>query len=76
MIGASILEFEDLQRLCRPTGHKPTPATVRRWATAQGIPYKWNAQGGIWTTTDALNAALGLAPSAEDEEQHSILDLI
>lgn len=67
MIG-SIIEFADLQQLCRPAGPTPTPSTVRRWATAQGIRYKLDGRGGIWTTTDALNAALGLHPPATDAD--------
>lgn len=60
--------FEGLQRLCAPNGPEPRPATVVRWARAQGIRYKYDGRGGIWTTVDALNAALGLQPRAESEK--------
>lgn len=61
MIG-TVLQFGDLQRLCRPAPDAPLPqlATVERWANAQGIRYRYDGLGGIWTTLDALNAALGL----------------
>ncbi|HEY0862128.1 MAG TPA: hypothetical protein VGE19_14610 [Pseudoxanthomonas sp.] len=61
MIGP-ILQFQDLQRLCRPDPHAPPPrlATVVRWADRQGIPFKYDGDGGIFTTVDAVNAALGL----------------
>lgn len=55
-----ILRFEDLQRLCRPHGPPPRPATVRRWAERQQISYKYDGSGGIWTTLAALNSALQL----------------
>jgi len=57
-----ILQFQDLQRLCRPDPHAPPPrlATVVRWADRQGIPFKYDGDGGIFTTVDAVNAALGL----------------
>lgn len=63
MIG-TVLQFEDLQELCRPKT-QPRLATVERWARDQGIRYRYDGRGGIWTTTDALNAALGLAANEE-----------
>ncbi len=58
MIGP-VLQFEDLQNLCKP-GERPQLATVERWARTQGVRYKYDGKGGIWTTVDALNAAMGL----------------
>lgn len=58
MIGP-VLQFSDLQELCRP-GERPRLATVETWARAQGIAFRYDGKGGIWTTVDALNAALGL----------------
>ena len=70
------LQGERLQRsgflyLCAPDGPVPTPATVERWAEAQGILYKYDRRGRIWTTTDAVNAALGLqvVPAAPPEQE-------
>jgi hypothetical protein len=61
----TILQFSDLQELCRP-GEKPRLSTVERWAASQGIRYRYDGKGGIWTTVDALNAALGLVPPDEN----------
>lgn len=58
MIG-SIFQFEDLQELCRP-GEKPRRATVEAWAKKIGLAYAYDGQGGIWTTLDALNQAVGV----------------
>lgn len=66
-----ILQFEDLQRLCRPHGPPPRASTVRRWAERQKISYKYDGSGGIWTTLAALNTALqlgGQAPAAKPED--------
>lgn len=61
MIGP-ILQHEDLQRLCRPDPAAPAPtlATLERWARKIGLRYSYDAKGGLWTTVDALNLALGV----------------
>ncbi|MCT8273385.1 hypothetical protein [Xanthomonas translucens] len=66
-----VLTFEDLRRLCSPDPDAPAPraSTVVRWARDQGILYKYDGRGGIWTTVAALNAALGL--SAATVEPHN-----
>lgn len=74
MIG-SVLQFEDLQQLCRPGKH-PRLATVEAWARQQGIRYQYDGRGGIWTTLEALNAALGLGSSANDATPYRPEDLI
>ncbi|MBB5531540.1 hypothetical protein GGD72_002323 [Stenotrophomonas maltophilia] len=64
---AQILHFTDLQRICAPDGPPPRAVTVRRWADREGIRYKYDRRGRIWTTLDAVNAALGLTePQHED----------
>ncbi len=65
MIGP-ILQFQDLQRLCRPDPDAAPPrlATVVRWAEQQGISFKYDGNGGIFTTVDAVNVALGIGESA------------
>lgn len=69
MIGSSILQFQDLQKLCRPKGKAvPTLATVEGWARKIGLRYTYDAEGGIVTTVDALNAAIGITPAANDEK--------
>lgn len=73
-MNSQVLTFEDLRRLCAPNGPMPRLSTVERWAQAQGIQYKYDGQGGIWTTIAALNAALGLQAVAEDERY--LIDLI
>lgn len=61
MIGP-VLQFADLQEICRP-GERPRLGTVEAWARSQGVPFRYDGKGGIWTTVDALNHALGLDPS-------------
>ena len=56
MIG-DVLQFRDLQELCRP-GKRPRLATVERWAKQRKIRVQYDGQGGVWTTTAALNEAL------------------
>lgn len=66
MIGAAILEFDDLRKLSG-LGERAQLATVERWAKRAGIKYQYDGVGGIWTTMDAMNAALGL-PDKHDHE--------
>lgn len=73
MIADSILQFTDLQELCRPC-EKPRLSTVERWATSQGIKYRYDGKGGIWTTIDALNSALGVFP-LEPDAHYRVEDL-
>lgn len=61
MIG-SILQFPDLQDLCRP-GEKPQRATVEAWARRIGLRYTYDGRGGIISSIEAYNAVLGLAAS-------------
>lgn len=63
----AIVPFEDLQDLCQPGGN-PRRATVEAWARRQGIPYKYDGKGGIWTTIEAVNAALGLGAANDQTE--------
>ena len=70
MIGERILEFPDLQQLSGQT----QKAAVERWAKGNGIAFK-HGRGGIWTTLEALNAALGVVP-ANDAPPALDLDLI
>lgn len=73
MIGP-ILQFEDLQQLCRP-GEKPRLATVEAWARRIHLRYTYDGKGGMLTTVDALNAALGLT-AANDGEQYRPDDVL
>ena len=65
MIGP-VLQFEDLQQLCKP-GEHPRMATVEAWARKIGLRYTYDGRGGLLTTIDAVNAALGLRAANDDE---------
>lgn len=68
MIGP-VLQFEDLQRICQPDPEKPPPrrGTVEAWAKRIGLPITYDSRGGVITTVDAFNRALGLGgPAAND----------
>lgn len=71
MIGP-ILQHEDLQRLCRPDPEAPAPslATLERWARRIGLRYQYDGRGGLWTTVDALNAALGVNGASNDDGKY------
>lgn len=60
-----ILTFAQLQELCAP-GEKPRRATVEAWAREQGIPLKLDRKGGVWTTLEAVNVALGVSAANDD----------
>lgn len=64
-----ILTFVDLQRLCRPGQHLPRPSlsTVVKWANREGIRFLYDGQGGVFTTLQAVNAALGTLKREDDE---------
>jgi hypothetical protein len=66
MIG-QVLQFPDLQELCSP-GQRPRRATVEAWARGMGLRFAYDARGGMWTTIDALNAALGLGAANDPGE--------
>jgi hypothetical protein len=60
MIG-QVLEFSDLQKL---SGFERL-ADVQRWADNAGVPVK-PCRKGVWTTTTALNRALGVIAANDD----------
>jgi hypothetical protein len=66
MIGA-LIEYDDLRRLSR-LGEHAQLATVERWAKRAGIRYQYDGRGGIWTTLDAMNAAVGMVQEPEPEQ--------
>lgn len=65
MIGP-ILQFEDLQELCRP-GEHPRMATVEAWARKIGLRYTYDGKGGLVSSVDAFNAAIGLTSAANGD---------
>jgi len=73
-MSGQVIPYPALQRMCRPEGPAPRASTVRRWADRQGIRYKYDGRGGIWTTLDALNAALGLM--AQPVTRERVEDLV
>lgn len=74
MIG-QVLQFQDLQELCRP-GEHPRLATVERLARSCGTRIQYDGKGGAWTTTAALNEALGLKAPASGEHTYVATDLL
>ncbi len=72
----SILQFSDLQEICKP-GKKPRLRTVESWAAKIGLRYTYDAEGGIVSTVEALNLALGIDKSAaNDEEAYRAEDML
>lgn len=74
MIGP-VLQFEDLQQLCKP-GEHPRLATVEAWARKIGLRYTYDGKGGLLTTVDAFNAAIGINAAANDPTHYNPDDLI
>ncbi|PPT93263.1 hypothetical protein XthCFBP4691_01075 [Xanthomonas theicola] len=75
-----ILTYEDLQKLCRPDlpgrpRRAPRRATVEAWAKREHIPYRYDGVGGIWTTREALNQALGLRQAEEPDAPYDPEDI-
>jgi len=60
----ALVDFDDLRRISR-LGPRATLATVERWARTAGVRYQYDGRGGIWTTLEAMNAAIGIAPAAD-----------
>lgn len=76
MIG-SLLQFEDLQRLCRPAAPKPPRrATVEAWARKIGLHYTYDGHGGIISSVEAFNAALGVHQPAANADQLAADDVL
>jgi len=70
MIGPAVaFTFDDLRALSG-LGPRATLATVERWAKSIGLRYNYDAKGGIWTTADALNAAVGLTVEPSNAEKY------
>ena len=71
-----ILTFPMLQRIVRPIGNLPRTATVVRWAKKNHVRLLEDAAGGVFTTVDALNAALGIGPGMHDDRDGNLKDQI
>jgi len=61
-----VLEFKDLQRI---SGFDRR-SDVERWAQSIGLKVR-PCRGGVWTTEDAMNNALGVATTT-DETQYPV----
>lgn len=61
MIAEHVLEFADLKRI---SGYNRR-ADVERWAKENGIAVKL-CRGGVWTTLEAVNIALGVTAANEE----------
>lgn len=59
----AVLDFNDLRRISR-LGDRATLARVERWARDAGIRFLYDGSGGILTTVDAINSALGVGADA------------
>lgn len=67
MIG-SVLQFDDLQKLCKPRAQRPPRrATVEAWARQIGLHYTYDGQGGIISSVEALNTALGVTKALAND---------
>jgi len=75
MLHPSIVPFETLQQLCRP-GEHPRRATVEAWAKREGIRYRYDGKGGIFTTIEAVNFALGVSAANDSTIEPYGPDLI
>jgi hypothetical protein len=71
-----ILYFVDLQRICEPDGPPPRLAAVVQWAEREGIRYRYDRRGRIWTTLEAINAAMGLRAGGQQEQHIDMKELI
>lgn len=69
MIG-DVYEFDDLRRISK-LGDKAKLGTVVRWAKTIGLKFSYDGKGGIWTTKDALNAALGLGGETDSDKPYT-----
>ena len=67
-LSPEIITFDALREISR-LGPNARLASMERWARLNGIRYKYDGRGGIWTTLDALNVALGIFPTAAEEDR-------
>lgn len=62
----SVLEFADLKRISCYNRR----ADVERWAKDNGIAVK-PCRGGVWTTLEAVNIALGVTAANDNEASYA-----
>ena len=72
-----VLTFPDLQRIVAPSGPPPRASTVINWAEQNQVRFLQDGNGGICTTLDALNRALGIEHgNARGDDSAGLLELI
>lgn len=72
-----VLTFPDLQRIVAPSGPPPRASTVINWAEQNQVRFLQDGKGGICTTLDALNRALGIEHgNARGADSAGLLELI
>lgn len=71
-----VLTFQALQRIVRPMGSLPRVATVIRWAKRNHVRVLQDGAGGVFTTVDAINAALGIGPGMQELTDKNLKDQI
>lgn len=73
-----IVTFKELQDLCRPNPADPRPrlSTVERWARRQGIKFRYDGDGGIFTTLDAIDRAIRGGDSGANDAEPPVSDMI
>ncbi len=71
---AYAFDFDALRALSR-LGPRATLARVEKWARSQGIAYRYDGSGGIWTTAAALDRAIGVGTcdTGDDKVQASVI---
>ena len=65
-LNPAILTFDDLREISR-LGPNARLSSMERWARGNGIRYKYDGRGGIWTTVAAMNAAVGVTSNTGDD---------
>jgi len=70
-----ILTFDDLREISR-LGPRARLARMERWANTNGIRYKYDGRGGIWTTVEAINAALGVSAAVDADSDMLTVDKV
>jgi hypothetical protein len=73
-LNPAILTFDDLREISR-LGPNARLASMERWARLNEIRYKYDGKGGIWTTVEALKAALGVTPNNHEDRKLTVKEV-
>jgi hypothetical protein len=66
-VSSEILTFDALREISR-LGPRARLSSMERWARTNGIRYKYDGRGGIWTTVAAMNAAVGVTSNNDQDD--------